>query len=93
MAKNEKGTEKFEVQVVFDADMVAAAVEAAIQDGMLCGPCMAKVETLAEMSRSDFCATCQGAIEAHLHQEAQRRVDAGLKDRGLPSGSAKITTE
>jgi hypothetical protein len=78
------------VIVIFGANDVGTALEAARSEGLLCGTCMQKVATQVAMSKSDFCPTCLAAVRARLMATVQRRIEEELARWGVPPGSVQI---
>ena len=85
--------DSYKMNVMFGANDVGTALEAAWSEGLLCGTCMQKVATQVAMSQSDFCPTCQVAVTARLMATVERRMRAELLRRGLPPESAQIESD
>jgi hypothetical protein len=81
------------MNVTFDANDVGTAIEAAWNEGLLCGTCMQKVATQVAMPQSDFCPVCQAAVTARLMATVERRMRAELLRRGLPPESVQIESD
>lgn len=85
----EKGS--LNLNLMFNADEVNAALVAALSEGLLCGTCIRKLETQEEMSQSGFCPACQEAINSQLAPLVERRLREALIRMGLPPDSVEIT--
>lgn len=79
-----------ELKLIFNTDDVNAALDAAWKDGLLCGPCMQKIETQDGMSQSDFCPACQEVVKSQLAPVVERRIKEALVRMGLPPDSVEI---
>jgi hypothetical protein len=78
------------LKLMFNADDVNAALDAAWKDGLLCGPCMQKTERQDEMTQSDFCPACQAAVNSQLAPIVEHRFKEALVRMGLPTYSVEI---
>ena len=85
--------DSYKMNVMFDANDVGTALEAAWNKGLLCGTCMQKVATQVAMLQSDFCPVCQAAVTARLMVTVERRMRAELFRRGLPPESVQIESD
>ena len=81
------------LKLMFNADDVNVALDAAWKDGLLCGTCMQKIETQHEMSQSDFCPACQAAAHSQLGSIVERRMMETLVRMGLPPDSLEIASD
>jgi len=78
------------LELIFNADDVSAALDAATKEGLLCGTCTNKIETQDEMSQSDFCPACQAAVNSQLGSIVECRMKETLERMGLPPDSLDI---
>ena len=81
------------MNVIFDANDVGTALEAAWNEGLLSSACMQKVATQVAMSQSDFCFACQAVVTSQLMVAVQRRMGQELVRRGLPPDSLEIASD
>ena len=83
--------ESMSLKLMFNADDVNAALEAALNERLLCDTCTGKIETQQELSQSDFCSACQDAINSQLALTVERRMKEVLTRVGLPPDSLEIS--
>ena len=81
------------LKLMFNADDLNAALDAAWKDGLLCGTCTNKIETQDEMSQSDFCPACQAAVNSQLAPIVEHRIKEALVRMGLPTDSVEIAKD
>ena len=86
-------TDTYKMNAMFNAEDVGLAIEAAWNEGLLCGTCMQKIATQDEMSQSDFCPECQAVVISQLMAAVQRRIREELVRRGLPPDSLQIAND
>ena len=80
-------------ELTFQPPDIIAALSAARSEGLLCGACTEKIETLDQMSQSDFCTACQATVNSQLSLILARRMKEVLADMGLPSDAVEITDQ
>jgi hypothetical protein len=80
-----------ELKLTFNAGDVTAALNSALNEGLLCGPCTVKIQTEEEMSQSDFCPACQAAVNSLLAPVLERRMKEALVRMGLNPDWVEIT--
>ena len=83
----------YKMNVMFSANDVGTALEAAWNEGLLCGSCMQKIVTQVAMSQSDFCPACQAVVTSQLMVAVQRRMRQELVRRGFPLDSLEIASD
>ena len=83
--------ESMKLELTFNPNDVMEALEAASNDGLLCGPCTKKLGTQVVISQSDFCRTCQDAVNAQLASIVENRIKDLLVRMGFPSDSVEIS--
>jgi hypothetical protein len=82
--------ESTKLELTLNPDDVMEALEAASNDGLLCGPCTEKLGTQITISQSDFCRTCQDAVNAQLASIVENRIKNLLVRMRFPSDSVEI---
>jgi hypothetical protein len=85
------GKRSVRLKLLFKADDVNAALDAALKNGPLCGPCSHTMSTQDEMSQSDFCFACQEVVKGQLGYLVERRMKDMLVQMGLRPDSLQIT--
>lgn len=83
--------ESMKLELTFNPNDVMEALEAVSKDGLLCGPCTRKLGTQLVISQSDFCRTCQAAVNAQLASIVENRIKVLLVQIGFPSDSVEIS--
>ena len=83
--------ESMKLELTFNPNDVMEALEAASNDGLLCSPCTKKLSTQVVISQSDFCRTCQDAVNAQLASIVENRIKGLLVRMGFPSDSVEIS--
>lgn len=81
------------VKLTFNAEDVKAALEAAGNEGLLCGTCMQKLATQTSLSQANFCPTCQEVVRLQLVPIVHRRLNEVLAQHGLPADSLEIASD
>ena len=79
------------LKLIFKVGDINAALDAAVKNGLMCGPCSHKMGTQDELSQSDFCSACQQVVKWQLGSLMERRMKDTLVQMGLPPDSFQIT--
>jgi hypothetical protein len=81
------------VKLRFDAAAVDEALASALEAGLLCDVCTAKLQTRAVIGQNDFCSSCQTVIQMHLGLLVEPRLQVVLAENGLSPDAVKLMNQ